>query len=235
MAERPGVLLYFDILPALDKLPHEAVGELLIKALHYAQDGVEPVFDDSALVFAWAFLKPAIDRDGVVYRDKRLRGDWLTYCRQCKRDGIEPLDFETWRERADNGTLQPVDVPLPTTTTSPSPTHNQYHGDSAAQPPSALYFTPPTVEEVAVYVRERGSAVDPQGFLDYYAARGWKIGNTPMQDWKAACRNAESWERWKKTSRSVQTVQANPESYQQDMARLRRILEADERREDGGS
>lgn len=145
VAERPGVLLYFDILPALDKLPHKAVGELLLKALHYAQDGIDPVFDDSALGFAWAFLKPAIDRDGVVYRDKRLRGDWLTYCRQCKRDGIEPLDFETWRERVDNGTLQAVDVALPTTnttpasSTTPSPTHNQHHGDSAAQPPSARW------------------------------------------------------------------------------------------------
>lgn len=165
MAERPGVLLYFDILPALDKLPPAAVGELLLKALHYAQDGVEPVFDDASLGFAWAFLKPAIDRDGVVYRDKRLRGDWLTYCRQCKRDGIEPLDFETWRERVDNGTLQPVDVPLPTTsptpisTPTPSPTHNQHHGDSAAQPPSARgrkknHFNQTIPDNPATYQRD---------------------------------------------------------------------------------
>ena len=102
---RPGLLLYFDILPALDKLPREAVGELLLKALHYAQDGAEPVFDDASLGFAWAFLKPAIDRDGAAYDEKRQRGDWLTYCRQCKRDGVDALDFETWRERTDNGTL----------------------------------------------------------------------------------------------------------------------------------
>lgn len=41
---RPGLLLYFDIVPALDQLPSNAVGELLLKALHYAQDGAEPVF-----------------------------------------------------------------------------------------------------------------------------------------------------------------------------------------------
>ena len=43
---------------------------------------------------------------------------------------------------------------------------------------------------------ERHSAVDPQGFIDFYASKGWMVGKTPMKDWKAACRNAEKWERW---------------------------------------
>lgn len=58
-------------------------------------------------------------------------------------------------------------------------------------------FVPPTVEEVAQYVAERGSNVDPQGFVDFYASKGWKVGRNDMKDWKAACRNAENWERWK--------------------------------------
>ena len=36
----------------------------------------------------------------------------------------------------------------------------------------------------------------PQRFYDYYASKGWMVGKTPMKDWKAACRNAEKWERW---------------------------------------
>ncbi|MBR2131979.1 MAG: hypothetical protein IJ955_05455 [Oscillospiraceae bacterium] len=57
-------------------------------------------------------------------------------------------------------------------------------------------FTPPTLEQVREYVAQRGSRVDPQGFLDFYASKGWMIGKTPMKDWKAACRNSEAWERW---------------------------------------
>lgn len=72
----------------------------------------------------------------------------------------------------------------------------------AGKPPSHRRFEPPTVEQVAEYVRMRGSCVDPQGFIDFYESKGWMIGRTPMKDWKAACRNAESWERWKKTERS---------------------------------
>lgn len=69
-------------------------------------------------------------------------------------------------------------------------------GDNAAAPQRAKRFTPPSLEDVQRYVGERGSRVDPQGFIDFYAAKGWKIGKTPMKDWKAACRNAEHWERW---------------------------------------
>lgn len=68
----------------------------------------------------------------------------------------------------------------------------------AGKPPTRSRFVPPTLEEVTAYVRERGSAVDPQGFLDFYAAKGWLVGKAPMKDWKAACRNAEHWERWGK-------------------------------------
>lgn len=96
---RPGVMLYFSILPALDSLPQASAGTLLLAAMHYAQDGQEPVFEDATLAFAWALLKPSIDRDGEVYDEKRLRGEWMTYCRQCKRDGNEAADFETWRQR----------------------------------------------------------------------------------------------------------------------------------------
>lgn len=70
--------------------------------------------------------------------------------------------------------------------------------ETADKPPRASRFTPPTLAEVQAYVSERQSPVDPQGFLDFYAAKGWLVGKTPMRDWKAACRNAESWERWAK-------------------------------------
>ena len=66
----------------------------------------------------------------------------------------------------------------------------------AAEPPTRLRFVPPTLEEVTAYVRERSSRVDPQAFIDFYAAKGWMVGKNKMKDWKAACRSAESWDRW---------------------------------------
>ena len=74
-------------------------------------------------------------------------------------------------------------------------------GDAPAEPPSkakkpAVRFVPPTLEEVAAYVAERHSRVDPQEFIDFYASKGWMVGKSPMKDWRAACRNAEKWDRW---------------------------------------
>jgi len=53
-------------------------------------------------------------------------------------------------------------------------------------------FQKPTVQEIKAYCRERNNNVDAQRFFDFYEAKGWKIGKSPMKDWKAAVR---TWER----------------------------------------
>lgn len=203
---RPGLMLYFDILPALDKLPSSAVGELLLAALHYAQDGIEPSFEDSSLTFAWAFLRPAIDRDGITYEGKRLKGDWLTYCRQCKKDGVDALDFETWRERVDNGTLQTPTAPKPTTTTSPSTTTTP-NNIGADKPPTR--FCPPSVEDVKAYCGEKGYHVDAEQFVAFYEAKGWYIGKNKMKNWKQAL---VTWEKRGESRGNIQqrTIEQRP-------------------------
>ena len=50
----------------------------------------------------------------------------------------------------------------------------------------ARAFTPPSVEDVAAYVTEKGYGIDPEAFVAYYTAKGWKVGSSPMKDWKAA-------------------------------------------------
>ena len=50
------------------------------------------------------------------------------------------------------------------------------------------HFMPPTVEEVYLYCEERHNGIDPQRFVDYYSARGWKY----VVDWKAQIRVWES-------------------------------------------
>ena len=55
-----------------------------------------------------------------------------------------------------------------------------------------LRFTPPTIEEVTAYCKERGNRVDAQQFIDFYTANGWMVGKNKMKDWKACVR---TWER----------------------------------------
>ena len=61
-------------------------------------------------------------------------------------------------------------------------------------------FTPPTIEEIAEYCQTRGNGISAERFFDHYSANGWKVGKSPMKDWKAAVRNWEKNEfREKKT------------------------------------
>lgn len=53
-------------------------------------------------------------------------------------------------------------------------------------------FTPPTLEDVKAYCKERQNNVDPVRWFDYYTSNGWKVGRNSMKDWKAAVR---TWER----------------------------------------
>lgn len=47
-------------------------------------------------------------------------------------------------------------------------------------------FTPPTEAEVAAYISEKGWQVNAAHWHAYYTANGWKVGRSPMKDWRAA-------------------------------------------------
>ena len=66
------------------------------------------------------------------------------------------------------------------------------HKESRADKPPRSRFVPPTVEEVSAYCQERNKGVDPQRFVDFYTANGWKVGKNTMKDWKAAVRTWEN-------------------------------------------
>lgn len=53
-------------------------------------------------------------------------------------------------------------------------------------------FAPPSVDEVQQYITAQGYAVNAANFVDFYASKGWRVGNNPMKDWKAAVR---TWQR----------------------------------------
>ena len=71
--------------------------------------------------------------------------------------------------------------------------NNNNNKNNVVAPPRR--FTPPTVEDVRAYCKERGNAVDPERFVDFYASKGWRVGNQPMKDWKAAVRTWEKRDR----------------------------------------
>lgn len=53
-------------------------------------------------------------------------------------------------------------------------------------------FVPPTLEEIIAFCKEMNYSMKPEDFLNYYTSKGWRVGNAPMVDWKAAARGWES-------------------------------------------
>jgi hypothetical protein len=51
-----------------------------------------------------------------------------------------------------------------------------------------LSFQKPSVQEISGYCKEQKNLINPTVFYDYYESKGWKIGNSPMKDWKATLR-----------------------------------------------
>ena len=58
--------------------------------------------------------------------------------------------------------------------------------------PGRVVFVKPQVHEVIAYTREIGSMIDGKEFCDFYESKGWRVGNSPMKDWRAALRQWES-------------------------------------------
>ena len=56
----------------------------------------------------------------------------------------------------------------------------------------AKKFVKPTLEQIFTYCQERKNSVNAERFFDFYQSKGWKVGNQPMKDWRAAVR---TWER----------------------------------------
>lgn len=64
--------------------------------------------------------------------------------------------------------------------------------NSQSQSGARARFSIPTVDEVREYCESRHNTIDAQEFVDFYTAKGWRIGKEPMKDWKACVR---TWER----------------------------------------
>ena len=72
----------------------------------------------------------------------------------------------------------------------------------SAKATTRTHFKKPTIEEVTAYMREQKySNFTAANWINFYDSKGWKIGVSPMRDWKAAVR---TWgEKDKQTNKKV--------------------------------
>ena len=128
MSQRPGVMLFFDVRPALKRLTVEERGRLFEAILDYGELGLLPDFE-GGLGIVWDFIQPRIDQDAARYADKVLKNRYSVYTREAKKAGIQPVEFEIWRTDPDafyraissDANRYPTTEPTSTATTTSAP------------------------------------------------------------------------------------------------------------------
>ena len=99
MTERPGFMLYFDLVDALQSLDDVQAGQLFKALMAYAQTG--EVRELTGLAdFAFRFARPRIDRDAEIYREKCRKNAYAVYVREAQRRREQPLEYEEWSTRS---------------------------------------------------------------------------------------------------------------------------------------
>ena len=92
---KPGVMIYFDLLPALRSMTLKQKGELFQAIMDYAYDRTEPEMK-GFVGMAWHFVRPNIDRDSARYDRIVMRNCYARYAKRCKKEGVTPKAYGDW-------------------------------------------------------------------------------------------------------------------------------------------
>ena len=202
--ERKQFTWYRSYYDALKELPAEEFRDIVLAVCAYALDGEETELSGVARAI-FTLIRPTLEV-GRSKAENRSRAEQTPL--SAEQTGNKPEQTKNKPEQTQNKRKQTDNKPEQTRKEKEKEKEREKESenDSYCSPPppsGPKRFGPPTLAEVQSYVAERQSPVDPQGFIDFYASKGWMVGKTPMKDWKAACRNAETWERWSRTEASA--------------------------------
>lgn len=206
--ERKQFTWYRSYYDALKDIPAEEFRDIVLAVCAYALDGEETELSGVARAI-FTLIRPTLEV-GRSKAENRSRVEQTPL--SAEQTGNKPEQTKNKPEQTQNKRKQTDNKPEQTRKEKEKEKEREKErekeseNDSYCSPPppsGPKRFVPPTLAEVQSYVAQRQSPVDPQGFIDFYASKGWMVGKTPMKDWKAACRNAETWERWSRTEASA--------------------------------
>lgn len=167
---KKAFLLYADYFDYFQTLTDDELGRVIRAIFAYQRTGELPSFDDRALKLVFDLIRNQIDRDFDKWR--------------ASAEKRKAAAQKRWSAKNQNRAAEEV----PTVETAlKEQTAAQENPTEEKKTPSKR-FQKPTVSEVAEYVMQNSFDFAPQQFFDYYESKGWRVGNAPMKDWRAAAR-----------------------------------------------
>lgn len=213
------IKLFFDDLDAMELLGDAEKGRLFTALLVYGKSGEAPQLGGNER-FLFPMMRARIDKEKAAEQEisetRREAGKKgaqaklanlanAKFAKQNKQlpDLLSVADFakkSTPSPSSPPSSSPPSSPPIPPVITpvslSPVLTSPPKEKGPPLGGPKKKAPMPPTLEDVSAYCLERKNGIDPEAFLDFYAARGWKYGaGKPVVDWKATVR---TWEKNRK-------------------------------------
>ena len=213
---------YHSYLEGMEALTDSEKGRLFVACLEYSRSGATQQLGGNERIL-FPMIRSQIDREKAEY-EKKCAANRKNGSANSTRKESDPAPSGSERHRnVANGTERYRTVANGTETPQEKEKEKDKDEEKENTPDGVIpraKFAPPTLEQVRAYIAERNSPVDPEEFVDFYASKGWKVGREPMRDWKAACRNAERWEKYR--NRKAGASQSAPDEY--SMAAVRQLM-----------
>ena len=177
---REYMCAFHSMLRETKRLTDSQFGQLMRALIEYSETGIEPT-NLTALPervqAAYDIYAGQIDRDNESYARKCQQnrenvGKRWQQKHTDEYDGIRTYTnvYETYQEE-EKGDRE-----------------EECTSSIEEDKPKRKRFVPPTLDEVRDYINEQGYRIDAEAFIDHYQSVGWKVGQKPMKDWKAAVR-----------------------------------------------
>lgn len=221
-------LFYYEWIEAINTLPLDQRFNMVEKLCEYAQTGNEPDMTPQQQGLFW-FMKKRIDNNTQSYIETTQRRSNAGKLGAEKRWGManngNAIDSQANNGNAINAITndgnakksmandgkrwqdkdKDIDIDIVKDKDIKEKKENNLKENKENTP--SKRFVKPTLEAVRQYVAQQGYGIDPEAFIDYYESKGWKVGTSPMKDWKAAVRT------WARNNKQQQP--ANPEPKQE--------------------
>ena len=188
----------------IEDLPEELKGAFLRYIYEYGINEIEPELSGLELT-VWLKIKRRIDDDVSAYERKVSN---LKQNKNRTASGAKTAtttDNRTDTERTPNGhrtentteeekpngdrtDIVSVNVSV-NDSVNVSDSVNVAEAKPAEPTPTRKRFVKPELEEIREFCFEKNINIDVDRFFNYYESKGWKVGVSPMKDWKAAVRN----------------------------------------------
>ena len=175
MSERPGFMMYHDTFHALDGLDDASFRRVMRAACEYSETGSIATELGAIEQVVFGILRCKLDADLDRYQRRVEAG---------RKGGLRSGEVRRSDAKQNEANEPTITVPITVTPTITPTITVGYSSNTCAREDGEEEF-PPSVGEVAEYIREKGLNVDAEDFIRRCEAADWKDGQgRPIMNWR---------------------------------------------------